>query len=62
MQKHYKQTTKKIGVDLQIKIVDYAVIDTLSQSGDYDMIISSVVTANTGEPVMVLETILGYRR
>lgn len=35
---------KNIGVDL-IKIVDYAVIDTLSQSGDYDMIISSVVTA-----------------
>ena len=42
---------KKIGVDLQIKIIDYAVIDTLAQSGDYDMLISSVVTANTGQPI-----------
>ena len=50
---------KKIGVDLQIKIVDYAVIDTLSQSGDYDMIISSVVTANTGEPVWFLKQYWG---
>ncbi|MFR6483114.1 MAG: ABC transporter substrate-binding protein [Veillonella sp.] len=52
---------KKIGVDLQIKIIDYAVIDTLAQSGDYDMLISSVVTANTGPTCMVLETILGDR-
>ena len=50
---------KKIGVDLQIKIVDYAVIDTLSQSGDYDMIISSVVTANTGQPVWFLKQYWG---
>ena len=50
---------QKIGVDLQIKIVDYAVIDTLSQSGDYDMIISSVVTANTGQPVWFLKQYWG---
>ena len=50
---------KKIGVDLRIKIVDYAVIDTLSQSGDYDMIISSVVTANTGQPVWFLKQYWG---
>lgn len=50
---------KKIGVDLQIKIVDYAVIDTLAQSGDYDMLISSVVTANTGQPVWFLKQYWG---
>ncbi|MBS5189767.1 MAG: ABC transporter substrate-binding protein [Veillonella sp.] len=50
---------KKIGVDLRIKIVDYAVIDTLAQSGDYDMIISSVVTANTGQPVWFLKQYWG---
>ncbi|MBF1756744.1 MAG: ABC transporter substrate-binding protein [Veillonella tobetsuensis] len=50
---------KKIGVDVQIKIVDYAVIDTLAQSGDYDMIISSVVTANTGQPVWFLKQYWG---
>lgn len=59
MRKHCKRTTKKIGVDLRIKIVDYAVIDTLSQSGDYDMIISSVVTANTGQPVWFLKQYWG---
>ena len=50
---------KKIGVALQIKIIDYAVIDTLAQSGDYDMLISSVVTANTGEPVWFLKQYWG---
>ena len=50
---------KKIGVDLRIKIVDYAVIDTLAQSGDYDMIISSIVTANTGQPVWFLKQYWG---
>ena len=49
---------KKIGVDLHIKIVDYAVIDTLAQSGDYDMLISSVVTDNIGEQVLK-RTVLG---
>ncbi|MDU5088820.1 MAG: ABC transporter substrate-binding protein [Veillonella sp.] len=55
----YNVERKKIGVDLRIKIVDYAVIDTLSQSGDYDMIISSVVTANTGQPVWFLKQYWG---
>ena len=50
---------KKIGVDLQIKIIDYAVLDTLAQSGDYDMLISSVVTANTGQPVWFLKQYWG---
>ena len=50
---------KKIGVDLQIKIIDYAVIDTLAQSGDYDMLLSSVLTANTGQPVWFLKEYWG---
>ena len=50
---------KKIGVDLQIKIVDYALIDTLEASGDYDMLIASVVTASTGQPVWFLKQYWG---
>lgn len=50
---------KKIGVALTIKIVDYSVIDTLGQSGDYDMLLSSVVTSNTGQPVWFLKQYWG---
>ena len=34
-------------------------IEILSQSGDYDMLISSVVTANTGQPVWFLKQYWG---
>ena len=40
---------KKIGIDVQIKIVDYTMLDELAKTGDYDLLVSSVVTANTGD-------------
>ncbi|WP_127134248.1 ABC transporter substrate-binding protein [Veillonella caviae] len=50
---------KKIGIGINIKIVDYSVIDELAKSGAYDLMISSVVTANTGNPVWFLKQYWG---
>lgn len=50
---------KKIGIDVQIKIMDYSVVDSIAQSGDYDMILSSIVTSNTGQPVWFLKQYWG---
>ena len=50
---------KKIGIDVQIKIVDYTMIDELAKTGDYDLLVSSVVTANTGDPVWFLKQYWG---
>ena len=41
---------KKVGIDMKIKTVDYNLIDKMGQEGDYDMLISNIVTANTGDP------------
>jgi len=48
---------KKIGIDIKIKTVDYNLIDKMGIDGDYDMLISNIVTANTGDPQLYL---LGY--
>lgn len=45
---------KKIGIDMKIKTVDYNLIDKMGQDGDYDMLISNIVTANTGDPIWFL--------
>ena len=50
---------KKIGIDVQIKIVDYTMLDELAKTGDYDLLVSSVVTANTGDPVWFLKQYWG---
>ena len=50
---------KKIGIDVQIKIVDYSMLDELAKTGDYDLLVSSVVTANTGDPVWFLKQYWG---
>lgn len=50
---------KKIGIDIQIKVVDYSLIEDLAKSGDYDLMISSIVTANTGNPVWFLKQYWG---
>lgn len=41
---------KKVGVDVKIKTVDYNLVDKIGIDGDYDMLISNVTTANTGDP------------
>ncbi len=45
---------KKIGVDMKVKSVDYNLIDKMGQEGDYGMLISNIVTANTGDPIFFL--------
>ena len=39
---------------MKIKTVDYNLIDKMGQEGDYDMLISNIVTANTGDPIYFL--------
>ena len=45
---------KKVGIDMKIKTVDYNLIDKMGMDGDYDMLISNIVTANTGDPIYFL--------
>ncbi len=45
---------KKIGIDVKIKAVDYNLIDKMGINGDYDLLISNITTANTGDPEIFL--------
>ena len=44
-----------MGVDVKIKTVDYTLIDKMGIDGDYDLLISNIVTANTGDPETFLK-------
>lgn len=46
---------RKVGVDVKIKTVDYTLIDKMGIDGDYDLLISNIVTANTGDPETFLK-------
>ena len=41
---------KKIGIDVKLKNVDYNVLDGMGERGEFDLIISNIITANTGDP------------
>ncbi len=45
---------KKIGFDVKIKSVDYNLIDQMGIDGEYDLLISNITTANTGDPEIYL--------
>lgn len=45
---------KKLGFDINIKNVDYNLIDQMGIKGDYDLLISNITTANTGDPEIYL--------
>ncbi len=45
---------KKVGIDIQLQSVDYNVLDGMAKEGDYDLIISNILTANTGDPEVYL--------
>ena len=45
---------KKIGIDINIQTVDYNLIDQMGINGQYDLLISNITTANTGDPEMFL--------
>ena len=45
---------KKVGIDVKIKPVDYNLLDKIGISGEYDLLISNITTANTGDPEIYL--------
>jgi len=45
---------KKVGIDVKIKPVDYNLLDKIGTSGEYDLLISNITTANTGDPEIYL--------
>lgn len=45
---------KKIGFDIVIKTVDYNLIDKMGIDGDYDLLVSNITAANTGDPEIYL--------
>lgn len=45
---------KKIGIKVNMKNVDYNVLDPMRQRGEFDLCISNILTANTGDPEVYL--------
>jgi len=41
---------KKVGIKINLKALDYNVLDKASIDGKYDLSISNIITANTGDP------------
>ena len=45
---------KKIGIKVNMKNVDYNVLDPMRQRGEFDLCISNILTANSGDPEVYL--------
>lgn len=45
---------KKIGIKVNMKNVDYNVLDPMRRNGEFDLCISNILTANTGDPEVYL--------
>lgn len=43
-----------MGIDIKLQSVDYNVLDGMAKRGEYDLIISNILTANTGDPEVYL--------
>ena len=46
---------KKIGIKINIKSVDYNILEPMRSKGGYGLIISNILTANTGDPEIYLD-------
>ena len=46
---------KNVGIKINLKNVDYNILDGLSIRGEYDLSISNIITANTGDPAIYLD-------
>jgi peptide/nickel transport system substrate-binding protein len=46
---------KKVGIDIKINTVDYNLVDKMGINGDYDLLISNITTAATGDPQSFLK-------
>ena len=45
---------KKVGIKINMRNVDYNVLDPIRQKGDFDLCISNILTANSGDPEVYL--------
>lgn len=45
---------QKVGIKINLQSVDYNVLDGMAKRGEYDLIISNILTANTGDPEIYL--------
>lgn len=45
---------KNIGIKVNMKNVDYNVLDPMRRNGEFDLIISNILTANSGDPEVYL--------
>lgn len=45
---------KKLGFDINVKSVDYNLLNDIGIKGEYDLLISNILTANTGDPEIFL--------
>lgn len=45
---------KKVGIDIELHNVDYNILDGMRQKGDFDLIISNILVATTGDPEIYL--------
>lgn len=41
---------KKVGIDVKLQNVDYNVLDGMREKGEFDLMISNIITAGTGDP------------
>lgn len=41
---------RKVGIDVVLENVDYNVLDSMRQTGNYDLLMMNIITANTGNP------------
>ena len=46
---------KKLGFDIVIDTVDYNLLDNIGIKGEYDLLISNILTANTGDPELFMK-------
>ena len=49
---------KKVGIKVNLKNVDYNVIDGIGRKGDYDLLISNVLTLQAGDPEVFMNMYL----
>lgn len=47
---------KKVGIKVDIQAVDYSVSEQLNESGDFDLLITNLNVASTGDPQVFLST------
>jgi len=50
-----QSSAKQVGIDVKLQAVDYNVLDGMAKKGEYDLCISNILTANTGDPQIFMD-------